>query len=342
MKRIPSAQRGSCPLSFVVVVLFLLSFMSTVISEEIEASIVPPIIDIAPLLHPSDHTIEQIDFTSRQLAQASEQWGFYHVVNHGIDESLLTELEEQMERFFSLPLESKISVKRQENNSRGYANDELTKRTLDLKEVYDFGPDITTLLPLYSEKARENAVIDGINQWIDPTLAPDFRNVVDRYFDASYRLSFALMKATARYLTCFEDPLFFDDKFDLHSSLFRLNYYPIVDKNAETNSGSDRVANGDNEGLGISRHTDAGALTILWQDPRHSSLEVYSGSKQDFADGDWVPVVPVPGALTVNNGDMLQVRLFFLLSTFYCWEKVTNSGNLNLVILTTCIFCAIM
>ena len=63
--------------------------------------------------------------------------------------------------------------------------------------------------------------------------------------------------------------------------------------------------------LGVSRHTDAGALTVLLQDPNPavtSGLEVYSGSKQDAGDGRWVPVTPVPGALTINTGDMLQVR----------------------------------
>ena len=34
---------------------------------------------------------------------------------------------------------------------------------------------------------------------------------------------------------------------------------------------------------------------------------MYSGSKQDAADGAWVPVAPAPGALTINTGDMLQV-----------------------------------
>ena len=56
------------------------------------------------------------------------------------------------------------------------------------------------------------------------------------------------------------------------------------------------------------RHTDAGVLTILLQDNAHSALQVYSGSKEDFGDGEWVNVDPVPGALTVNIGDMLQVR----------------------------------
>jgi len=35
--------------------------------------------------------------------------------------------------------------------------------------------------------------------------------------------------------------------------------------------------------------------------------QVYSGTKEDNHDGEWVPVIPVPGALTINTGDMMQV-----------------------------------
>ena len=34
---------------------------------------------------------------------------------------------------------------------------------------------------------------------------------------------------------------------------------------------------------------------------------MYTGSKEDANDGEWVPVDPISGALTINAGDMLQV-----------------------------------
>lgn len=39
---------------------------------------------------------------------------------------------------------------------------------------------------------------------------------------------------------------------------------------------------------------------------------MYSGSKQDNGDGEWVPVDPVAGALTINIGDMIQVAYILL------------------------------
>ena len=53
--------------------------------------------------------------------------------------------------------------------------------------------------------------------------------------------------------------------------------------------------------LGIGRHKDSGALTILQQDVV-SGLDVRRRS-----DGEWVRVKPVRGSFVVNVGDIIQV-----------------------------------
>lgn len=52
--------------------------------------------------------------------------------------------------------------------------------------------------------------------------------------------------------------------------------------------------------VGITSHTDPGALTILQQDHR-GGLQVKCGA-------EWVDIKPVPGALVINIGDILQVN----------------------------------
>jgi isopenicillin N synthase-like dioxygenase len=74
----------------------------------------------------------------------------------------------------------------------------------------------------------------------------------------------------------------------------RLNYYPI--KDPMTDSSIEHLNTAD---LGIHHHTDAGALTVLLQDDV-SGLQVYR-------DGYWHNIQPVPGAMVVNIGDMMQV-----------------------------------
>ena len=67
-----------------------------------------------------------------------------------------------------------------------------------------------------------------------------------------------------------------------------MNYYPICG-----------VAE-DPDTLGISPHKDAGFLTVLLQDDDCHSL-------QAEVDGEWIDAHPVPGALTINTGDMAQI-----------------------------------
>ena len=53
--------------------------------------------------------------------------------------------------------------------------------------------------------------------------------------------------------------------------------------------------------LGAGAHTDFGFITLLLQDSQ-SSLQVYNAET-----GEWVGVLPVPGAYVVNVGDMLSM-----------------------------------
>ncbi len=86
-----------------------------------------------------------------------------------------------------------------------------------------------------------------------------------------------------------------DRAFDPHSSFVRLNRYaPCPDP-----APPDAPLFPESGHLGVHHHTDAGALTVLYQD------EV-AGLQIDH-DGAFVVIEPVPDAFAVNLGDMLQV-----------------------------------
>ena len=243
---------------------------------------VPPIIDVGPLVASAPGSTERQQVI-REIGEACQKWGFFQVINHSIDVKLLNKTVRVMKEFFDLPHHEKLAVKRTENNSRGFADDELTKQKRDWKEIFDFGGRV--------EDEPSDNILDGRNQW--PTKPEGFRAIMQEYYEANAAFAALLMDAIAESQGA--NPKVFRDAFSKHTSFARLNYYPRLPHHTDSR-----------ESLGISRHTDAGGLTILWQDG--PGLEVYSGSKEDKKDGSWAPVTPVsPEAFTINIGDMVHV-----------------------------------
>ena len=247
------------------------------------ATMVPPVIDISFLTHSNSKERQEV---ITKIGVAARKWGFFHIVNHGIKPSLINAFREQMLLFFDLPSSDKRMIKRQVDNSRGFADDEFTKQKIDMKEIFDVG----------GRKESDHVVLDGFNQWPAESLLPNFRTTIEAYYDACEIVAARILQAMSEDLGV--DNTIFIEAFKDHSSFLRLNMYPVV-KNSVNDTGESF--------LGISRHTDAGVLTLLLQDMNVASLEVYSGSKEDFGDGEWVPVVPVLDAITINTGDMLQI-----------------------------------
>lgn len=248
-------------------------------------ALTPPTIDIAVLNKNDGATTADRQALVHQIGLACRNWGFFHTINHGIDDKLTKAFRRQMHLFFGLPQAEKYVIKRTKTNSRGFADDELTKQKMDLKQIFDVGGRHESL----------NVVLDGFNQWPSTALLPDFRSTVEAYYDACVVVAARLLETMAVDLDV--EKSIFADTFRNHSSFLRLNYYPVG--NGQDFANDSRV-------LGVSRHTDAGMLTLLLQDDV-SALEVYSGSKEDNNDGVWITVDPVVDAVTVNTGDMLQI-----------------------------------
>ena len=58
----------------------------------------------------------------RQVSEACSTWGFFQLLNHGIEVDLMSAMSD----FFSLPYETKKDLKRNSTCARGYFDDELT------------------------------------------------------------------------------------------------------------------------------------------------------------------------------------------------------------------------
>ena len=241
-----------------------------------------PVIDLGGLTRM--HNPATVLRVANEIGDACRDWGFFQIVNHGVEGAHIEKVWEAVAAFFELPRPEKRVLNRTSEHPWGFFDRELTKNLRDKKEIFDIGPDINAAALSYDP-------FSGATPW--PASQPTFRNVMRKHFSLCEQLSQKIMEAI-----CFS--------FDLpkahlagafkpyHTSFLRINYYPVDDPLSDLEG----VYNGDAD-LGIHHHSDAGAVTVLLQDDV-SGLEV-------FKDGVWHVVQPIEGAFVINIGDMMQV-----------------------------------
>jgi len=215
-----------------------------------------------------------------EVADACRDWGFFQVRGHGVPQSVMTGTLEAARSFFALPREAKRGYLRTVGNPWGYYDRELTKNARDKKEVFDIGPDAT------GQRSGADA-FEGTTLW--PDKPANFRSAIEDYVAAADRVSMFLLEAIREGLGA-ADAISSTFR-PTHSSFLRLNHYTVEDPMAGEQS--DRV------GLGVHHHSDAGALTLLWQSDT-AGLQVYR-------DGYWFDIPPIHDSFVINIGDMVQV-----------------------------------
>ncbi len=241
----------------------------------------PPIVDITGLREGSDAALQRV---AADLVEPCQRWGLFHIAGHGISESLMAAFGRQMEGFFARSAADKRVLGRSRHNARGYYDEELTKNQPDWKEVFDYGAERSAADP-------DGAHSDGVNQW--PADAPEFRETLLAYHQACAEVANRLLRALAVSLGL--EASTFDPFFRRASSFVRLNHYAACTDAAPP----DAPLFPSSGRLGVYHHTDAGALTLLYQDQ--------VAGLQGWFEGGFHTIEPVPGALTVNLADMLQV-----------------------------------
>ena len=215
-----------------------------------------------------------------RIAEACSEWGFFQVVNHGIDAELVEATWQQSRAFFAQPTATKEAVLRTRDNPWGYYNNELTKNQRDKKEVFDYTVDGVD--PVYSAE----------NRW--PDVDGDFKRTLTAYRDACTSLSLHILEKMSEGLGLAPEHLASSFSPE-HTGFIRLNFYPVADPLRDR----DDIDHLEAANMGVHHHTDAGALTVLLQDS--------IGGLQVFNNDAWYDVPPVDGAFVVNTGDMMQV-----------------------------------
>ncbi|CAM6119630.1 unnamed protein product [Calypogeia fissa] len=235
-----------------------------------------PVIDLSAI-HEKDDP-EGLKTVVYEIGKAAADWGFFQVVNHGVPVSLIDTLEQEATAFFSLPVEEKNKSVRSLEKPLGYYHQELTKNCRDWKEVFDFITRESVSFP--SSDGAHTYILKS--QW--PDKPAGLRDACERYAEAVEKLGFQLLGLLSQSLGLPAEH--FLTYFTNHTASIRLNYYPPCPI--------------PNLALGVSRHRDPGALTVLVQDE-------IGGLQVRRKDGEWIGVKPRRDAFVINVGDIFQV-----------------------------------
>ncbi|KAK9070351.1 hypothetical protein SSX86_010753 [Deinandra increscens subsp. villosa] len=228
-----------------------------------------PMLDLEDFLSGRSSSIKE---ASNLVREACENHGFFLVVNHGVEASLISDAQRFMDTFFELPLSEKQRAQRKVGESCGYASSftERFSSKLPWKETLSF--------QFSAEENSSNIVNNYFKNTMGEKLAP-LGKVYQDYCNAMSRLSLGIMELLGMSLGV--SRAHFKEFFKDNNSMMRLNYYPPCQKPDLT--------------LGTGPHCDPTSLTILHQNDV-SGLEV-------FVDNEWRSIPPNSNAFVVNIGD---------------------------------------
>jgi isopenicillin N synthase-like dioxygenase len=256
--------------------------------EIVQAPFHVPVVDIGSYTGVADPTGQAV--TARSLDEALRTVGFMQVVNHGIKDDVLAGLARSVDDFFALSRQRKLAYRRTALENRGYSPPRseslsLSAGVAQASQMNDFFEAFNVGVPA-SEHAALNLPDRHYAENVWPTESATFQPAVRRYFSAAERVARAL---TTVFADALDLPKGFFDPFTDHSiEVLRMNNYALAD--------GEVVLDGELNGMG--EHTDFGIVTVLWADTA-PGLQVLG------ADQRWHDVLPAPGALLVNLGDLM-------------------------------------
>lgn len=245
-----------------------------------------PVIDISGFETGSPAERQSI---ADRVDRAAREVGFMQIAGHGIPQPAIDGLAGAIDAFFALPAEQKQRTRAPSPHiNRGY-NGPKTERlsyslgvasAADLFEAFNIGSQVEDFPGLALSQADY-----ATNIW--PPSPADFRPSIERWFDEAGRLARRLTRIFALALQLPDD--YFVRLQDHSIDTLRLNHYAMPDGDLKLEPGQ----------MGMGGHTDYGIVTVLWADRVSPGLQVLD------SNGRWHDVMPAPGALLINLGDML-------------------------------------
>ncbi|MCO5596877.1 hypothetical protein L7F22_050947 [Adiantum nelumboides] len=205
-----------------------------------------------------------------EMHKACLEWGFFQVINHGVDPTVMDYMKQQVEEFLALPVDKRApgGIKKgvaSQGYGTGYVKPDTGAR--DWRDYF--------LLRTYPESMRD------YETWPNHD---GFRDAISKYTLEMKKLAEELLECLSINLGLGPDYLK-EILGELHQDLL-INHYPPCPNPS--------VA------IGANKHTDLGGVTCLWQLDDVEGLQVLKGD-------EWYPVRPKPGAYIINVADMVEI-----------------------------------
>lgn len=222
-----------------------------------------PVIDLSGI-EVQDRCKKVVD----EIREASEKWGFFQLINHGVPSSVLEGMIDGIRKFHEQDTELK----------KEYYSRDFKSRRVRYESNFD----------LYQSRAanwRDTLNISVLHSChIEPEELPAVcRNVIVEYINHVTKLGETIFSMLSEALGLKPDHL--KDMECAKGKSAVCHYYPACPQPELT--------------LGAAKHTDPAFLTILLQDQ--------IGGLQVLHNNQWIDVEPVAQGFVVNIGESLQI-----------------------------------
>ncbi|WJX57960.1 hypothetical protein P8452_43464 [Trifolium repens] len=223
-----------------------------------------PVIDLNKLLSEEDGT------ELEKLYHACKEWGFFQLINHGVNPSLLENIKKLVQEFFNLPAEEKKVFWQKPRDMEGFGQMFVVSEEQKLEWADMFY--IVTLPSCIR------------NPHLFPSIPQQFRENLELYSLELKKLSVTIIEFMTKALKIQTSEIL--DFFEDGVQSMRMNYYPPCPQPEQV--------------IGLNPHSDVAALTILLQVNEMDGLQIRK-------DGMWIPIKPLSDAFVINIGDMFEI-----------------------------------
>ncbi|KGN44748.1 hyoscyamine 6-dioxygenase [Cucumis sativus] len=233
--------------------------------EKRPGNIVVPMAKAIPVI---DLSIRDRTLLVRKILDASKEFGFFQIINHGVSKKVSEETMRIFKEFHAMsgPEKAKECSKDPNRSCRVYTSSENYTK----EQVHCWRDAL-----IFNCHPLEKYV----HFW--PQKPPKYREVVGAYCMAMRKLVLEILELMSEGLGLGKG--YFGGEMS-ENPLLLVNHYPPCPNPSLT--------------LGLSQHCDPSLITILFQDV--NGLQV-------LKDGQWIGVQPIDNAFVVNIGFVLQI-----------------------------------